>query len=559
MVSVEGPVETHSWTRTRSPIPRIKRMFSAKISIPRRPSQNHRCTIPTEVIRNVGHHTSSLRDVLSISLTCQRARKVLVPRLYATVELRTNRHCKVALEAFSASPKVTHHIRILIVRPNNVERTPQGDYLDEELIAGLISTLAIRMPLLRSFYWDGLEMPKDELWLALRRFCPLLKSVGTSVGYLPIRNTDSLFDFRDLKTFILSVKSDSLEWLLDERPTPEKLPRRCWQMLLEHCPNLQELKIGGSAPSPRIFDTRHVTAGRWPRLRKLTLGDMRLQPPDHDRGASPISTLDQFLIVHPRLQEVSFLQPGGDGFPSTLSLPFASLPNMTSFSGPSRYLRCLPHPENIQHLSITTLHHCLSAFPRTYALLKAMPSLLSLTLWIDLTFANRNIIQDDNNIFRNLLECCPSLLHFEVFCFTRPSFHLKDFSAALCRSPRLRSFSLTKVYKPSDEDMSHTAVRIARDNPHIQQFSFRYTQDSWLTHDSGSVKQFGQYGVLAGDDGLPTSILAHEWGFKVFGQPYSRHYVHDLESSKTRRSSGSSRSSWSSSERARSPRPPPDR
>ncbi|KNZ79109.1 hypothetical protein J132_01157, partial [Termitomyces sp. J132] len=409
-----------------------------------------------------------------------RARKVLVPRLYATVELRTNRHCKVALEAFSASPKVTHHIRILIVRPNNVERTPQGDYLDEELIAGLISTLAIRMPLLRSFYWDGLEMPKDELWLTLRRFCPLLKSVGTSVGYLPIRNTNSLFDFRDLKTFILSVKSDSLEWLLgsyyskylhaavaidydlmtsDERPTPEKLPRRCWQMLLEHCPNLQELKIGGSAPSPRIFDTRHVTAGRWPRLRKLTLGDMRLQPPDHDRGASPISTLDQFLIVHPRLQEVSFLQPGGDGFPSTLSLPFASLPNMTSFSGPSRYLRCLPHPENIQHLSITTLHHCLSAFPRTYALLKAMPSLLSLTLWIDLTFANRNIIQDDNNIFRNLLECCPSLLHFEVFCFTRPSFHLRDFSAALCRSPRLRSFSLTKVYKPSDEDMSHTATR----------------------------------------------------------------------------------------------------
>ncbi|KAG6872001.1 hypothetical protein C0995_014020 [Termitomyces sp. Mi166 len=530
-------------------------MFSVKTSIPHMPPETHRCTIPTEVIRSVGHHTQSLRDVLSISLTCQSARRVLIPRLYATVELATNRHCKVTLEAFLHSPKFTRHIRVLTVRPNNVERTPQGDYLDEELIAGLIATMAIRMPLLRSFRWDGLEMPNDKLWLALRRFCPLLKSVGTGVGYLPIRNTDALFDFRDLKSFTLSVKSDSLEWLSDGHPTPEKLPRRCWQMLLEHCPNLQELTIGGSAPSPRIFDTRHVTAGRWPRLRKLTLGDMRLQPPDHDRRARPNSSLDQFLIAHPRLQEVSFLQPGGDGFPYGLSLPFASLPNMTSFSGPSSYLRCLPHPQNIQHLSITTLHHRLSAFPRTYALLRAIPSLLSLTIWIDLTFANRNIIQDDSNIFRNLLECCPSLLHFEVFCFTRPSFHLKDFSAALRRSPRLRSFSLTKVYKSSDEDMGHTAVRIARDNPHIQHFSLRYTQESWLTHSSGSVKQLGRYEILAGADGLPISLLAREWGFKVFGQPYSRQYVHDLESSKTRRSSGSSRLSWSSSERARSPRP----
>lgn len=218
-------------------------------------------------------------------------------------------------------------------------------------------------------------------------------------------------------------------------------------MLLEHCPNLQELAIGGSAPSPRIFDTRHVTAGRWPRLRKLTLGDMRLQPPDQDeRRAGPSSALDQFLIAHPLLQEVSFLQPGGAGFPSSLSLPFCSLPNMTSFFGPSRYLRCLPHPENLRHLSITTLHHCPSAFPRTYALLRAVPCLLSLTLWIDLTFANRNIIQDDRNIFLNLLECCPLLLHFEVFCFTRPSFHLVSLSLSSYLTTHLTVLAHRKTF-----------------------------------------------------------------------------------------------------------------
>ncbi|KAG6836130.1 hypothetical protein H0H93_011089, partial [Arthromyces matolae] len=279
MAAVEGPARTRSpWPRPSSPIPRIKRMLSIKSTTPRTAPENHLCTIPTEVIRNVGHHVSSLRDVLSISLTCHRARTALFPRLYANVELSTNRQCKAALEALTHRPRVTRHICRLIVRPNNVERTPQGEYLDEPYVASLIATMAIRMSSLRSFYWDGLEMPNDELWLSLRKFCPLLKSLGTSVGYLPIRNTNPLFDFRDLISFTLSVKSDSLEWLSDERPEIEKLPRRCWEMLLENCPNLQELSIGGSAPSPRIFDTRHVTAGRWPRLRKLTLGDMQLLP-----------------------------------------------------------------------------------------------------------------------------------------------------------------------------------------------------------------------------------------------------------------------------------------
>ncbi|KAG6887974.1 hypothetical protein C0992_010035 [Termitomyces sp. T32_za158] len=174
MGSVEGPVRTRSWPRPRSPIPCIKRMFSVKSPITaRRPPESHRCAIPTDVIRNVGHHTASLRDVLSISLTCQSVRTVLIPRLYATVELTTNRCCKIALEAFSHSPKITHYIRVLTVRPNNVERTPQGDYLDEDFVAGLIMNMAIRMPLLRSFHWDGLEMPDDKLWLTLRQLYAL--------------------------------------------------------------------------------------------------------------------------------------------------------------------------------------------------------------------------------------------------------------------------------------------------------------------------------------------------------------------------------------------------
>ncbi|KAG6853525.1 hypothetical protein C0991_003520 [Blastosporella zonata] len=470
MASVEGPIRTRSLPRPRSPIPRIKQFFTLGSPTSRSQLTTPRYVIPTEVIKRVGYHTSSLRDVLSISLT------VSEPMEHGAHLTNRPIVSKGPHGAFARCPKLACHIRALTVRPNNVERTPSGDYLDEDLVAGLVAMMASRMLHLRLFYWDGLEMPKDKLWLALRQFCPLLKSVGTSVGGLPIRNADALFDFRDLVSFTLSVKSDSLDWLLDGGPTIEKLPRRCWQMLLENCPNLQDLAIGGSAPSPRIFDTRHVTAGRWPRLRKLTLGDMQLQSPsDHNgKGKSAFTT---------------------------------------------------------------------------------MPYLLSLTIWIDLSFSNRKTIHDDGDIFRAVLDCCPSLLHFEVFCFTRPSFHIKEFSAALRQSPRLRSFSLTKVYKSSDEDMGHTALRIAHENPHIQRFSLRYTEESWLTHSSGRVKQFGQYEAISNADGIPTSLLAREWGLKSFGHTYSRRYVQHLESLKGQRSTGSSRSSWASSERARSPRP----
>ncbi|KAF8065290.1 hypothetical protein FPV67DRAFT_1671562 [Lyophyllum atratum] len=563
MGSIEGPdlrrPPSRSFARPRSPIPRIKQLLTLRTS----PSSRHSpeppgCPIPTEIITRVGHHTTCLRDVLSVSLTCRRARETLLPRLYTRVELRTNRHCKNALEAFTRHPELAvQYIRTLIVRPNNVERTSAGDHLNEALVAGHIVKIASRMRLLQSFCWDGLEMPDDKLWLALRQFCPRLKSISTGIGSLPVRGSDYLFDFRDLVQFTLAVKCDSLEWLSDGRPTVEKLPRRCWQMLLEHCPNLEVLTIGGPAPSPRLFDTRHVTAGRWPRLRKLTLGDMRLQQPSGpDEKIPEGQALGNFLTAHPHLREVAFFHPGGTGFPSDLVLPRYALPRMTSFSGPGRFIKSLPHPGLIRHLRITTLHHCLSAFPPTYAMLKALPSLTSLTLWIDLSFANRNVVHDDGNIFRSLLECCPQLLHFEVFCFTRPTFHVKEFSAALRRAPQLRSFSLTKMYKSSDEDMHHTAARIAHDNPNIQKFTLRYVQESWLTHHAGRVQQFGEYEILAGSDGLPTGVLAYEWGLKTFGQTYARNYVHVLKSPKTRRGSGSSRLSWSSSsERARSPRP----
>lgn len=209
------------------------------------------------------------------------------------------------------------------------------------------------------------------------------------------------------------------------RPVIERLPRRLWEMLLERCTTLEELTIGGLAPSPRPFNIRHVTAGRWPRLRSLTLGDMTLML---GRGEKALlqenEAFRQFFLAHPSLQTLAFQHAGGTGFPSSLSLPRSALPSVTSFRGPPRYVKSLPNPRYLRELTISTLHHSMSSLPPTCAILKGLPSLSSLSISIDLSFASHNTPHADRKIFSMLLQCCPRLHHIDVMCFTRPTFYV---------------------------------------------------------------------------------------------------------------------------------------
>lgn len=538
---MENPSVSKSLTRSRSPIPRIKHMFSLRLqSAP--PIHN----LPGDLVVEIGRHISSRVDILSLSLVCKGARSALMSKLYSTVELKTNKHCTATLEAFSKQPEITQHIHTLIVRPNNLERTPSSELLDEALVSHLIIRMSSRLQALHTFAWDGMEMPVDDLWYSFRKFCPFLKSISTSVGSEPLRNDSHLYDFSNLIRFSINVKCVSFQWMTEGRPAIERLPRRLWAMLLERCSTLEELTIGGRAPSPRPFNIRHLTAGRWPRLRSLTLGDMVIQFGKDEKALLEESeAFMRFLVAHPLLQTLAFQHAGGHGFPSSLSLPRSALPNIKSFSGPPIYIKSLPKPRALQELTISTLHHSTSSLPPICAILQGLPYLTSLSIWIDLSFTNRNSPHDDGSVFSMLLECCPRLHHFDVMCFTRPTFHVKEFSDALLRSPQLRSFSLTKIYKPNDEEMIQTANRIARNNPNIRTFHLRYSQDSWFTHGGGRAKQIGKYDVIAGPDGLPNSLLVYEWGARPFSQPYCRNYVQPLRTLKTRHSS-KSYASWRS-------------
>ncbi|KAJ7173095.1 hypothetical protein C8R43DRAFT_680726 [Mycena crocata] len=487
--------------------------------------------LPVNVLQEIAGHISYLSDVLDLSLTSRRMWGRLHSRLYADVDLRSNKQCRL-LSVLAKRPGVTRHIRKLAVRPNNAEWTLPEEPIDEVAISELISRMAPQLTSLHTFIWDGLEMPEDQLWLKLRKSCPHLVNVGTTVGEYPVENTSHLFAFRGLRKFSFVVKCASLEWLADGRPPIEKLPRRFWEMLVEYCPDLEDLVIGGAAPCPRLFDIRPVSYGRWPRLRSLTLGDLVMQAPPKNDGRKEPSFM-AFLNTHPQLRCIKMQHVGGDAFPASLNLPSMALPCLRTFSGPSSYVRTLPQPWLLQSLSLNGIQHSAASFPRLFSSLEQLTSLTSLSILIDLslyTSFNRALQPRDHcKVFRSLLASCPQLLHLDLLCFTQPTFNVAEFSTAVGGAPHLRSFVLTKVHASSDDEMTSSAAQLVRQNPTLETFTLRYSQDSWLTSTGIRPKHVGTYEIAQRDaSGAPAVLAAHEWGVKSFGYHYSRRFLHRI-------------------------------
>ena len=372
-------------------------------------------------------------------------------------------------------------------------------------------------------------------------------------------------------------------------PKIEKLPKKFWAMLLERSPRLEELTIGGPAPSPRVFDIRHITAGRWLRLRSITIGDMALisSTQSEEQARKDHAAFMAFFAAHPTLRSISLQHAGGSAnFPSAFILPPNALPNLNSFGGPLKFVRTLPNPCRLRHLTLTCLHHSTSAFPATLAVLQELRTLVSLSIWIDLSFGQSYGLGtrtggengakkgqqrfDDVLVMQSLLASSPGLKELDVACFTRPSFgmvcadilHLlyilniwqREFSKLLQIAPKLESFMLTKVHKSNEEDMTRSAARIAVENPNLRGFTLRTTQDSWFSAARGRVRQLGVYELLeqngfGSDAGMTTSmtngmvdiatipnLLVYEWGQRSFtGKEYSRHFVHPLTQMVTQR------------------------
>ncbi|TFK71967.1 hypothetical protein BDN72DRAFT_876816 [Pluteus cervinus] len=233
--------------------------------------------MPPDVMLEIVDHLSPI-DILNFSLTSSYVRDILMPALYETVLLKSSRKCLTTLPLLLTRPEIARHVRKLAVRPNYYLAWPKPDEpIEEDWVANQIMLIAESgsLSMLHTFDWDGLEMPKDELWSTLQRCCPQLRTVFSNVGYKPLDPDSKLFDYKALTSFSLIVRHGLGG--ADLFPTLEKLPPRLWSMLFHSCPDLTELTLCSFSSSARLFDVHNVSQGRWPKLHTLTLGSFGYQ------------------------------------------------------------------------------------------------------------------------------------------------------------------------------------------------------------------------------------------------------------------------------------------
>jgi hypothetical protein len=231
-------------------------------------------------------------------------------------------------------------------------------------------------------------------------------------------------------------------------------------MLLNHCPQLEDLTIGSLATSStRLFDVRPLSNGRWPTLRSLSLGYTMML----DRDSSPeigrknARDFVSFMTSHPALKSVHFPYPSH--YPSTFDLSGSAV-QLRSFSGTIPFIfNFLPFSE-LKELNLASEEHpswSLSFVKRT---LKQLPSLTTLAIWIDLSSSHKpfNPIEKDPEtdhikVFHSILGCCPQLLHFKVFCSTKSKYTFSMVSLSVhcsCSLPDIHTlFTTRRSYRKS--------------------------------------------------------------------------------------------------------------
>ncbi|CAA7270550.1 unnamed protein product [Cyclocybe aegerita] len=485
-------------------------------------------SIPADIVREIVDLLSPA-DVLSFSLTSSHLRALLMPALYDTVTLKSSRNCRVTLNMLRERRDICRYIKKLAVRPNYYLAWPKPDeYLHEDWVVDMIEEFSKDLMTMHTFDWDGLELPRDSIWSTLRANCPQLKSVFSNVGTLSLNSNSSLFSFSDLTSFSLIVRHGLGGNELF--PALEPMPDRFWEMIINRCPDLQELAICSFSSSARVFDFERITEGTWPRLHTLTLGsfgyqsDFTLGPP-RLLGPATERSLGTFLDRHTELKYIRFLWNFKRWMsPDSISMHLSpsSLPALDTFIGVYQQLAELPNPQALETLDLTCEPVYESRLDTVCPILKSLINLTSLDIWTHVFDPSR----DHTRFFNSILAACPKLTDFHFMCTT--SFTLKPLKQLITQLhllPHLKRFSLTKGHKYIDENMLSTALRVLKYNPSLKQISIRWARERCPNH----LKQEGSYDIISDDEGQPEALMVVERGIPIVGSPFLRRYRHRLE------------------------------
>lgn len=187
-------------------------------------------------------------------------------------------------------------------------------------------------------------------------------------------------------------------------------------MLIHRSPNLEELTIDGVSNIPT--DAQRLVEGRWPNLRRLSLGDVVID-------WAPLPTPDQkrpfisFLEAHPALQSLSLSRRNID--PMHLANLDADILRLTSFSGTFQQLQALPHLHKFLQ-SVSFRESMPTREVSAMAVASVLQGVTSLTK-LKISFVLHSMY-DSGNLLRSLIAACPRLRHLELTCGHKPSFQI---------------------------------------------------------------------------------------------------------------------------------------
>ena len=166
-------------------------------------------------------------------------------------------------------------------------------------------------------------------------------------------------------------------------------------------------------------DAHLLVEGRWPKLRKLSLGDVSidwLHGPVDPTQKRPFIT---WLEAHPNLESLDL---------SRHTIQSAHLSNLnstslqlSSFSGTMPQLQALPHiHSSLKSVSFREPLLTRDISPQGVAgLLQGLSNVTELKISFML-----HSMYDSGNLLRSLIASCPQLQHLDLTCGSRPSFQL---------------------------------------------------------------------------------------------------------------------------------------
>ncbi|KAF8971198.1 hypothetical protein BDZ97DRAFT_1788255 [Flammula alnicola] len=496
---------------------------------------------PGDLLIEIALFLELRQDLLNFCLTSNYVFSNVSSVLYETVVLESVEQCRLTLGMLSRNNGIARHVRHLVIRPQARHRTYFTLDHNAAASAAVRETVgSMCLDALVRFIWDADELPyHDDMWFALRAGCPQLRYIGTSIGtVLPYVNSH-LFDFHDLKGFFLTLKNGFYEHHTDLF-TDEEHPvfQNFRTMLIRRSPNLEELMIAGFSTVPT--DVHFLLEGRWPKLRKLALGDVCVDWFHRSLNPGEKRPFIAFLEAHPGLESLSLSRHTIQPIHLTTLDP-AALSQVTHFSGTHQQLHALTH-----------VHHSVKSVvfrdpvetrdvsaPTVASLLRDLTSLTSLKISFTL-----HSMYDSGNLLRSLIQSCPRLRHLELTCAHKPSFQIDAFAKTIRGFPKLRTLHLAIVRYPGDETLASGAARIARSNPRLHKFSLTFIPPVYPVPLPFSLpyRPFpfpfpahatGMFEVSCDQHGLPLSLSAVEhsrfvwpWGMGVSKR--TRKYLQDL-------------------------------